>query len=137
MKDLHRCNLEESSDGTLRLCRGEHEKCASCEWEEYVPIRKLEDLKRLLGEAREMIFRLKLSGDFHNLPESLLTDAETTIARIDATLDPDCLEGPPRTREERIADAHALDEVAPTMADKVALMFRGTPKTEKIKYHDP
>ncbi len=39
--------------------------------------------------------------------------------------DPDCLEGPGRTREQVIADWQELDRVAPTPADKFALMFGG------------
>jgi hypothetical protein len=37
--------------------------------------------------------------------------------------DPDCLEGTGRTREQMIADRQELDRVAPTPADKFALMF--------------
>lgn len=40
-------------------------------------------------------------------------------------INPDCLEGPGRTEEERAADWRELDRVAPTPADKFALMFRG------------
>lgn len=38
----------------------------------------------------------------------------------------ECLEGPGRTREEMVAERCELDRVAPTPADKFALMFRGT-----------
>lgn len=41
--------------------------------------------------------------------------------------DPDCLEGPGRTREQMIADWKELDRVAPTPAVKFALMF-GSPR---------
>jgi hypothetical protein len=83
-------------------------------------------LERLLGEARDVIAQAR-PDDFDD-PNLI----ETTLARIDATLDPDCIEGPPRTREERVADARALDEVAPTPAEKIALMFRGTPNPDYV-----
>lgn len=48
--------------------------------------------------------------------------------------DPDCLEGRGRTPEQMAADHRALQEVAPTAADKFVLMFghqRPTPETEE------
>jgi len=33
---MKRCNLEETDSG-VRLCRGNHEKHAPCEWEYFVP----------------------------------------------------------------------------------------------------
>jgi hypothetical protein len=50
--------------------------------------------------------------------------------------DPNNLEGPPPTPEERAAMARELDQVAPTPADKFALMFnnRPTPRTDKAEY---
>ena len=44
--------------------------------------------------------------------------------------DPDCLEGPGRTREEMARDHRELQRVAPTAADKFDLMFRGAPSTD-------
>jgi hypothetical protein len=50
--------------------------------------------------------------------------------------DPNNLEGDPPTPEERAAMARELDRVAPTPADKFALMFgqRPTPRTDKAEY---
>jgi hypothetical protein len=42
--------------------------------------------------------------------------------------DPNDLEGPPPTKEERAAMARELDRIAPTPADKFLLMF-GHPLT--------
>jgi hypothetical protein len=50
--------------------------------------------------------------------------------------DPDCLEGGGRTPEQMAADHRALQEVAPTAADKFALMFghqRPTPETSEAR----
>jgi hypothetical protein len=48
--------------------------------------------------------------------------------------DPNNLEGPPPTPEERAAMARELDAVAPTPGDKFALMFghRPTPRTDEF-----
>jgi hypothetical protein len=50
--------------------------------------------------------------------------------------DPNNLEGPPPTPEERAAMARELDAVAPTPAEKFRLMFgpRPTPRTDKAEY---
>lgn len=82
-------------------------------------------LERLLGEARDAFRQIARNpGDCDN--ETGFTSGHISrdlLARIDATLDPENLEGPPRTREERAADARELDAVAPTPAEKFALMF--------------
>jgi len=44
--------------------------------------------------------------------------------------DPNNLEGPPPTREERAAMARELDEVAPTPMDKFRLMFGFPPNSQ-------
>jgi hypothetical protein len=55
--------------------------------------------------------------------------------------DPDCLEGRGRTPEQMAADHRALQEVAPTAADKFALMFsnasetRATPECNREQFH--
>lgn len=53
--------------------------------------------------------------------------------------DPDNLEGSGRTREEMAAAARELDHIAPTPADKFALMFgkseRPTPLTDALWIH--
>jgi hypothetical protein len=51
--------------------------------------------------------------------------------------DPNNLEGPPPTVEERAAMARELDALAPTPGDKFALMFgqRPTPRTDAEKRH--
>ena len=95
MKDLHRCNLEEADDGTLRLCRGEHEKCADCEWEEYVPAERADSLKRLLGEARDAF--KQIAHNPGNSDDTGFTSGHISrdlLARIDATLDPDYVDAP-------------------------------------------
>jgi hypothetical protein len=54
-----------------------------------------------------------------------------------SSLDPNNLEGPPPTVEERAAMARELDQVAPTPGDKLRLMLgqRPTPRTDAYKYH--
>jgi hypothetical protein len=54
---------------------------------------------------------------------------------IEAVKDPNNLEGPPPTAEERAAMARELDRIAPKPADKFALMFgqRPTPHDEMRK----
>ncbi len=92
-------------------------------------------LERLLLEARDALKLAAALPTHQNCPaenHGIVVVAMETLARIDATLDPNCLEGPPRTPEDRIADARALDEVAPTPADKFALMFRGTPNPDYV-----
>lgn len=49
------------------------------------------------------------------------------------TTDPNNLEGPPLTREERAAAARELDAVAPTPGDKFQLMFNATPRTTSAR----
>lgn len=100
MKNLHRCNLEEDDDGTLRLCRGNHEKHEPCEWERYVaePDNSEDPFEQLVNAERERYFReyLRLA---------------------------DNLEGPPRTPDEPARNARELDAVAPTPAEKFRSMF--------------
>jgi hypothetical protein len=50
--------------------------------------------------------------------------------------EPNNLEGPPPTPEERASMARELDAVAPTPADKFRLMLgqRPTPRTDKAEY---
>lgn len=50
----------------------------------------------------------------------------------DPPKDPNCLEGPGRTAEEVARNARELDAVAPTPADKFALMF-GASEQEKAR----
>lgn len=45
------------------------------------------------------------------------------LAQLNAPEDPNCLEGPGRTEEEVARNARELDAVAPTPAEKFALMF--------------
>jgi hypothetical protein len=46
--------------------------------------------------------------------------------------DPNCLEGRGRTPEQMAADYRALQAVAPTAADKLALMFRHLRPTPEV-----
>jgi hypothetical protein len=50
---------------------------------------------------------------------------ERPEARDQRPVDPDCLEGPGRSREQMAADRRELDRIAPTAVDKFELMFRG------------
>jgi len=34
---MHRCNLMETTEGGLALCRGNHERGDACEWEYFMP----------------------------------------------------------------------------------------------------
>ena len=83
-------------------------------------------LERLLGKARDAF--KQIAHNPGNSDDTGFTSGHISrdlLARIDATLDPNNLEGPPRTREEMAADARELDAVAPTPAEKFALMLRG------------
>ena len=91
-----------------------------------------EALERQLGEAREALALAAALPTHQDCPvgnHGVVVAAMEVIARIDA-LDPDNLEGPGRTEAEMVADARELDRIAPTPADKFALMFRGTPNPE-------
>lgn len=50
-------------------------------------------------------------------------DIDFTVAPRAAAADPDCLEGPGRSREQMAADRRELLRVAPTAADRFELMF--------------
>jgi hypothetical protein len=54
----------------------------------------------------------------------------------EAMSDPNNLEGPPPTPEERAAMARELDKVAPNPAEKFELMFghRLTPRTDAVRF---
>lgn len=49
----------------------------------------------------------------------------TVTPRAGTAADPNCLEGPGRSREQMAADARELQRIAPTAADKFELMLRG------------
>jgi hypothetical protein len=53
-------------------------------------------------------------------------ETKAAADRLQSAADPDCLEGPGRTREQMARDHADLQRVAPTAADKFDLMFRGT-----------
>ena len=109
-------------------------------------------LETLLGEARsalEGIAKQPLSGemddhtrehaDWESGYEMCVASAHEALARIDASLDPDNLEGPGRTRDEMAADARELNRIAPTPAEKLALMFgklKETTNELSRRYHE-
>jgi hypothetical protein len=108
----------------------------------YRLIEERDALKRLLREARDALVQASLLSTGQDCPaenHNVVVSAIEALQAIDATLDPDCLEGPPRTREERAADARALEEVAPTPAEKIALMFGKIKETTdelSRRYHE-
>lgn len=58
------------------------------------------------------------------LPNELgSNNMRSLLDTLTAPEDPNCLEGPGRTSEEMAQNARELDAVAPTPADKFALMF--------------
>lgn len=72
-------------------------------------------LRRLEQTLGTIIFWLPNELGHHNV--------KTLLDRLHAPEDPDNLEGPPRSPEEMARNARELDAVAPTPADKFALMF--------------
>jgi hypothetical protein len=69
----------------------------------------------------------------HASPAAIVAKVRETKAIVDLAgealqlrHDPDCLEGPARTREQMASDHAELQRIAPTAPDKFALMFRGT-----------
>jgi len=45
---MKRCNLEETPGGGLALCRGDHERCESCDWEYFLPSERVTELEAKL-----------------------------------------------------------------------------------------
>lgn len=43
MKGHNRWNIEETGDGGIRICKGEHDNSALCEWVDYVTREAMED----------------------------------------------------------------------------------------------
>lgn len=72
----------------------------------------------VLGGPRESAVKIATA----QMPEIAKDIADALNATAQPS-DPECLEGPPRTREEMAAEWRELNRVAPTAGDKLALML--------------
>lgn len=54
-RSVHRWNVDDLGNGTLQVCRNEHEKGDPCEWETFVPINRAEAAEASLAEARKAL----------------------------------------------------------------------------------
>lgn len=102
----------------------------------YIPLKQtsqdVDGMERLLRLTRAVLNQLACLGNGSMIGSSEGNQiAVQAMDRIDAALDPNNLEDPERTREEMAADARELNRIAPTPAEKFALMFGGIPKTEQ------
>lgn len=76
-----RWNVETQDDGTLRLCRGNHDRSAPCEWETFVPERDGLRVGLLLDDARQKLAAAEsqvaaLTDEIMELREALKALAE-------------------------------------------------------------
>lgn len=74
-----------------------------------------------------LVDRIASWSEYGDAPdvEDMRSVLNWAIREARAVLDPNNLEGPGRTSEEMAAEHRELNRIAPTPADKLALMFRG------------
>ena len=103
----------------------------------YIPLKQtsqdVDGMERLLRLTRAVLNQLACLGNGSMIGSSEGNQiAIQAMDRIDAALDPNNLEDPERTREEMAADARELNRIAPTPAEKFALMFGGIPNPNYV-----
>lgn len=50
-RKVHRWSIDDTGNGILQVCQGEHDKREPCEWESFVPIARVEAAERERDEA--------------------------------------------------------------------------------------